>query len=116
MAESEKKFKEKTQKDEYTAQLARRIGAHLLKKLSKTLRKNLRIKLNALKNPEAAAEEEEAPESGVMSESELPDDPRHVKAYPQLRPLVREERSDVSSKPQKFFDLLVNFETGLRIP
>ena len=102
-----KKTDEKTHKDEYRVQLARMIGTHLLRKLNKTLRKHMRIQLNSIKNPEPEEEDSGTPESGGVSESDLPSEEQRKKPYIHLRPLVREEQPSISSEPQKFFDLLV---------
>ena len=107
---SERNAREKVDKDEYMAELARRIGAHLLRKLKKNLRKHLRIQLDALGSQ---SHSEDVPDTSPPLSENLSVGEHHVRVYPQLRQLVREEKKSLSSKPQKFFDLLVIYHVNL---
>jgi len=96
----------KTNKQQYTIELVRRIGSHLIKKLKKALRKHLAIQLNLL-----GQEKREAVELNdnfiVNSVSHRERDYKSIRPYNQLKSLAREEKHNGNSQPQKIFDILV---------
>ena len=100
--------KEDQNKKEFIVALARRIGSHLVNKLRKNIKKNMRSQLNDF---EKQLEEENKPDDDIMASNELRDknDYSPVKAYTELRSLAREEKITTNLLSQKFFDILVFF-------
>jgi len=98
--------KEKSIKEEYTAELARKIGIHLLRKLKKNLRKHLRIQLESFNSIPDTNDENTEIGSPTDTERENLFAEKKRSAYVQLKSLVLEEKTLISTKPQKFFDIL----------
>jgi hypothetical protein len=105
---SMKRLDAKTNKQQFTIELARRIGSHLIKKLKKALRKHLLIQLNLLEQ-EAKEIVEVNDDLIVSSVSHRERDYKNIRPYNQLKSLAREEKQSINFQPQKIFDILVIF-------
>lgn len=102
---SMKRLDSKANKDEFTIELARRIGSHLVRKLKKALKKHLSIQLNTLEQESKEVEVKGDPIVSSVSRKER--DYKNIRPYNQLKSLAKEEKVNINSQTQKIFDVFV---------